>query len=103
MGKIAPITIDQCIERLKDNATDMTYCEIEGLLTWSKKYLEYQQTLLKNLYNSASKIDLEYCTILNNYDLVPFDKNEIPYHISEEYDDVWMEDFIAVEEHLGIY
>lgn len=53
--------------------------------------------LLRKLYDSASALDLEYCNLLHQYG----DKMK-GYKIPEEYDDVWMEDFIKVEEYLGI-
>ena len=54
-----------------------------------------QKELLQKLYDSANKIDVEYCTLLNEYHLEE-------YYIPTEYDDVWMEDFEKVREYLGI-
>lgn len=42
-----PMTIEQCIEKLKNYAGNMDYCEIEGLL-WSGEYLKDYLKLIKS-------------------------------------------------------
>lgn len=96
------IPFEDCISMLKDKVENIDNIEMQILLLQSVKVIEHQKMLLEKLYDSASKVDLEYCTILNNYDLVPAYKNGKPYKMDQDYDNVWMEDFIAVEEHLGI-
>jgi hypothetical protein len=70
---------------------------VKGL---EKENLKLKQ-LLRRFYVSAHELDLEYCTIVNNYDLKPvFTRKE--YQIPKEYDDIWMETFEEVEKCLGI-
>jgi hypothetical protein len=87
------LTVNQCISKLKNKIGNFIYQDIEELLLCSARYLIYQEELLKRLYDSANKIDVEYCTLLNNYNLGD-------YKMPEEYDKIWMDNFIKVEEYL---
>ena len=49
-----PLTVKQCISKLRNKASNLDYAEVKGLLTWSAGYLE---DLLE--YHNAHNANLE--------------------------------------------
>lgn len=48
----------------------------------------------------TNELDYEYCTVLNNYKLIPDCKSTSQYHIPEKYETKWMKVIEEISDYL---